>query len=160
MIWGCCSLVWSRFSHITWPKNEVICLPEYTEWPGYSINRFISSLRARACCMMTMPGSVGLKLWKSGSGSLRHFHLLMGHDRVQTWTPIRTFLGCAEEDCEQRSESPIVNTRSCRKINADINVVALQKLEETMPQRTCAVAKGKGGPIKCYSMWPFLDQAV
>ncbi len=45
-LWGQCydlgllQLVRSRFSNVMCPKNEVSWLPEYTEWPGYSINGF------------------------------------------------------------------------------------------------------------------------
>ena len=37
---GLLQLVRSRFSNIMCPKKEVSWLPEYTEWPGYSINGF------------------------------------------------------------------------------------------------------------------------
>ena len=100
-LWGQCydlgwlQLVRSSFSNIMCPKNEVSWLPEYTEWPGYSINGFFSSLMARAYSKMTMPGFIGLKLWKSGSGSMRHhFHTWMGHHRVQTLTSLRIFWMC------------------------------------------------------------------
>ena len=49
---------------------------------------------------MTMPGFIGLKLWKSGSGSMRHhFHTWIGHHRVQTWTPLRIFGMCCRRLC-------------------------------------------------------------
>ncbi len=100
-LWGQCydlgllQLVKHRFSNIMCPKNEVSWLPEYTEWPGYLINGFFLPLMARAYSKMTMQGFIGLKLWKSGSGSMRHhFHAWIGHHRVQTLTPLRIFGMC------------------------------------------------------------------
>ncbi len=100
-LWGQCydlgmlQLVRSRFSNVMCPKNEVSWLPEYTEWPGYSISGF-----SRAYSKMTMPGFIGLKLWKSGSGSMRHhFHTWIGHHRVQTLTPLRIFGMCWRRLC-------------------------------------------------------------
>ena len=97
-LWGQCydlgllQLLRSRFSNIMCPKNEVSWLPEYTEWPGYSINGSYSK--------MTMSGFMGLRLWKSGSGSMRHhFHTWIGHHRVQTLTPLRIFGMCWRRLC-------------------------------------------------------------
>lgn len=38
---GLVQLVRSMFSYIICPKNEVSWLPEYTEWPGYSISELL-----------------------------------------------------------------------------------------------------------------------
>ena len=60
-------------------KNKVSWLPEYTEWPDYSISEFFLSLMARAYSKMTMPGFIVL---------MRHYlHTWIGHHRVQTSTP-------------------------------------------------------------------------
>ncbi len=56
-----------------------------------------SSLMTRTCSKMTMPGFIGLKLWKSGSGRMRHhFHTCIGHLGVQskTLTPLSIFGMC------------------------------------------------------------------
>ena len=94
MFWG-----WVSWS---WLGSAMICgqkigqwLPECTEWPGFSINGFFSSLTAWANSKMTMPRFVKLKLWKSGSGSMRHhFYTWIGHHRVQTLTRLRIFGMC------------------------------------------------------------------
>ncbi len=69
----------------------------------YWMTRFLHiSLMARTYSKMTMPGFIGLKLWKSGSGSMRrHFHTWTDHHRVQsqTLTPSRNFGMCWSRLC-------------------------------------------------------------
>ncbi len=62
-----------------------------------------SSLIAWAYSKLTMPGFIGLKLRKSGSGSMRHhFQTWIGHHRAQsqTLTPLRIFGMCWRRLCE------------------------------------------------------------
>ena len=67
---GLLQLVWSRFSNMMYPKNEVSWLPEYTEWPGVSINGFVLSWWYRHI-----------------PSSFHHFHTWIGHHGVLTLTP-------------------------------------------------------------------------
>ena len=97
---GLLQLVRSRFSNIMCPKNEVSWLPEYTEWPDYSINGFFLPQWHRHTLNMTMPGFIRLKLWKRGSRSMRHnFHTRIGHHRVQNLTPLRISGMCWRRLC-------------------------------------------------------------
>ncbi len=89
--------------YVMCPKNEVSWLPEYTEWSGYSINGcFLPWRHGMAYSNMTIPGFIGLKLWKSASRSMRlHFHTRIGHHRVQnqTLTPLRISGMCWRRLC-------------------------------------------------------------
>ncbi len=61
-----------------------------------------SSLIAWAYSKLTMPGFIGLKLRKSGSGSMSiHFQTWIGHHRAksQTLTPLRIFGMCWRRLC-------------------------------------------------------------
>ena len=82
-------LVRSKFSNIMCPKNEV----SWLYWMTRLFHQWIfSSLVAQAYSKMTMLGFIGLKLWKSGSGSMRHHvDAWIVHQRVQTLTPLRIF---------------------------------------------------------------------
>ncbi len=65
-------------------------------------HQWIFPLMARAYFKMTIPGFIGLKLGKSGSGSMRHhLHTWIGHHRVQsqTLTPLRIFGMCWRRLC-------------------------------------------------------------
>ena len=70
-----------RGSVMIWVCNVPKILGQLTTWI-YWMTRFLHEwnfpfLMARAYSKMTMPGFTGLKLWKSGSGSmryLRHYH--------------------------------------------------------------------------------------
>ncbi len=126
---------------------------EYTEWPGYSINEFF---------VPWWHGHIpiGLKLWKSGSGSTRHhFYTWIGHHRVQsqTLTPLRIFGMCWRRLCTavrlSHHQYKILTKYQCNWTG--INVVTLQKLIEMMPWRMHAVIKAKGGPTKYSSVWFF-----
>lgn len=65
---------------------------ENTEWPGYSINLFLSALMAQAYSKKAMLGFIGLKLWKSSSGNIKHnFYTWIDEHKVQTITPLRIF---------------------------------------------------------------------
>ena len=101
MIWGWFS--WSGLGSAT------LCAQKWgqlTRWM-YRMIRFlhqwiISSLMAREYSKMTIQWFIGLILWKSGSGSMRHhFHTWIGRHRVQTVTP----LGCAGQYFTQRPDS-------------------------------------------------------
>ena len=77
-LWGQCydlgllQLGFSRFSNVKCPKNLARWLPEYTEWPAFSISGFFSPL-------MTIPQSIRLKIWKTDSGSIKnHLHRWIG----------------------------------------------------------------------------------
>ena len=98
-LWGQCydlgllQLVRSRFSK-EWGQ-----LTTWIYWMTRLFHQWIvSSLMARAYSKMT--GSIGLKLWKSGSRSMRHhFHTWIVHHRVQTWTSLRIFGMCWRRLC-------------------------------------------------------------
>lgn len=143
---GLMQLVSSRFSNIMCPKNEVSWLPEYTEWPGYSINGFFSSLMAWAYSKMTMPGFIGPKLWKSGSGSMRdHFHTWIGHHRVQTLTPLRIFGMCWRRLCavvrlSHYQYKILVKNTATLDENKSCDMAEVYRMR--------AVIKAKGGPTK------------
>ena len=100
MIWGCCS--WSALGSATLCPKEWGQLTTWIYWMNRLFHQwiFFSSLMAWAYSKMTMPGFIGAKLWKNGSGSMRdHFHTWIGHHRVQTLTPLRIFGMCWRRLC-------------------------------------------------------------
>lgn len=137
-------LCWGTFLNLrlcqlsVWSPSQVFCpwgLRLFHQWV------FFSSLTARARSKMTMPGFIRLRLWKSGSGSVRqHFHTWFGHHRGQTFTPLRVFGMC----WTRLRGGPILpsSTQDLGGINVhhwvEINLVPLQKLFE-MPQQIGAV---------------------
>ncbi len=124
---------------------------------------FFSSLKARAYSKMTMPVFIGLKLWKSGSGSMRHhFHTWIGHHRVQsqTLTPLRIFGMCWRRLCTAVRLSHHQYKKKWMQLWTGINVVTLQKRIGMMPRWMRAVIQVTDGPTKYYSVWLFLGQAV
>ncbi len=93
--------------------------------------------------------SSGIKLGKSGSGSMRHhLHTWIGHHRVQsqTLTPLRIFGMCWRRLCAAVTSSIQDLAEKCMQLWTGINVVTLQKLIEIMPQRMRAVITAKSGP--------------
>ncbi|KAJ0016393.1 hypothetical protein NQD34_014682 [Periophthalmus magnuspinnatus] len=80
-----------------------------------------------------------------------HFHTWIVHHRVQTLTPLRIFGMCWRRFCAA-SDSNIINATGEKLMQhwMEINLVTLQKLIETMPQRMCDVIKAKDGTTKYY----------
>ena len=100
---------------------------------------------------MTMPGFIGLKLRQSGSASMRHhFHT--------DWPPPSPDLNLIENlwDVLKKAlhSSPTLPSsiqflgEKLMQHWMEINLVTLQKLIKTMPQRMRATIKAKGGPTK------------
>ncbi len=76
MIWGCCS--WSGLGSATYVPKEWGQLTTWIYWMTRLFHQWIfSSLMARAYSKMTMPGFIGLKLWKNGSGSIYIYILVV-----------------------------------------------------------------------------------
>ena len=140
---GLLKLVRSRFSNVMCPKNEVGSLTEYTEWPGYSLNYFFSSLIAWAYSRMTMPGLIGLKLWNSGSGR-HHFHTWIGHHRVYTLNPTENLWDVLAKTLLSGPTLPSSLKELGEKwmqLWMDTNVVTLHKRIKMMPHWMSAVIK-------------------
>ena len=79
-----------------WAQKSNSQQTSWIYWMTWFFHQWIfPSLMAREYSKMTMPGFITLKLWKSGSGSMRHhFHTWIGHHRVQTSTLLRIFGMC------------------------------------------------------------------
>ncbi len=111
-----------------------------------------SFLMTRACSKMTMPGFIGLKLWKRGSGSMRHhFYTCIGHLGVQsqTVTPLSIF-GMWWRRLFAAVPSSIQDLgEKFMQLWRGINVVTFQKVIAAM-QRMCADIKAKVGPTKVF----------
>lgn len=81
----------SMFSNVICRKNEVSRLPEYTEWPGHSINGFYS-LTAQEYSRITMPRLIRLKEWFMAHEE--SFYTWIGHHRYLTFTSLKVFGLC------------------------------------------------------------------
>ena len=114
---------------------------------------------ARAYSKMTMPGFIGLELWKTGSVCMRHhFHTWIGHHRVQTLTPLRIFGMCWRRLCAvvwlpDYQYSQDLDEKLMQHWT-EIHLVTLQKIIETMPQRMRTIIKAKVVQQNI-SVWPF-----
>ena len=101
----------------------------------YWMIRIFSSLVARTYSKMTVPWLMGLKLWNSGSGSMRrHLHPWIDYHRVQTLTSYRKFWMCwRRQDLGEK----LVQLWMWR------NVVTLSELIRMMPWSMHAIIKAK-----------------
>lgn len=92
---------------------------------------------------MTTPGFIGLKLQKSGSGSMRHhFHTWIGHHSVHTLNQLRIFGSSFIQDLGEHLMQQWM----------EINLATLQRLNKTIPQQMHGAIKAKGSPVKYKSV--------
>lgn len=99
---------------------------------------------------MTMPQFIGLKLQKSGLGSMR-FHTWNGHHRVQTLTLLGIF-GMSWRRLYAAARS--LPRSFHRKMNAtETNVLTMQKLIKMKPQRVPAIIRDMLDLIAIWESW-------
>ena len=151
------------FSNVMSPKNEVTQLPEYTEWPDYSICGFFLPWWHRHIPRWQCPYSSGSNCERVVQGA---WDIIFTHGSATTESrpePRWDSLGCAGEDFAQWSDSPIINTRSWWKMNKKLDgnkccdIIEAYRNDATA---NTAVIRAKGGKTKYYSVTFFWTGSV
>ena len=135
----------STFMVLSW-------LPEYTGWPRSSTNGFFLPWWHGHIPRWQCQDSSGSNCERVVQGA---WDIIFTHGLATTESrplPHWESLGCAGEGFAQWSNSPIIKTRSWRKMNATLDGNKSCDIAEaywkTMPHRMHAVIKAKGGPTK------------
>ena len=116
-----------------------------------------SSLMARAYSKMTMPGFMGLRLWQSGSGSMRHhFHTWNDQRRGQTLTLLRVFGMCWRglyAAVRPSHHQYKISEKTIMQLWTEITCcdTAYAYLSDAMAN--CAVIEAKGSPMTYKCVW-------
>ena len=150
MIWGCCS--WSCLGSLTLCAQIWGQLTIWIYWMTRLFHQWIfSSLMAQGFSKMTTPRFTRLKLWKSGSGCMRH-HGLDWASQSPDLNPIENLWDVLENTlctlCPTLPSSLQDLGEKFMQLCTEMNYGTLQKLIKTMPQRMRAVIRAKGSPTK------------